>query len=70
MSTDKCRAAAKAIRHPRGVQVMAWGTSHARAVRRFLRCHPSKDSDIRNSMEGSSVIVRNAIAAMFIATGS
>ncbi|KAK3168455.1 hypothetical protein OEA41_004903 [Lepraria neglecta] len=25
MSTDKCRAAAKAIGHPRGVQVMAWG---------------------------------------------
>lgn len=79
MAPDKMAAAAKAVRHPCGVQVMAWGTLSRHACQEVLRCHPaelyqalqsSKERDIRNALEGSSVNVSNVIAAMFIACGS
>ncbi|KAL8773644.1 MAG: hypothetical protein Q9209_001410 [Squamulea sp. 1 TL-2023] len=78
MTTDKCDAAAKGTRHPRGVQVMAWGTISREVCHSVLRCHPTdlvqtlretRKGDIRNSNDGSSVNVANVIAAMFIATG-
>ncbi|KAL8918580.1 MAG: hypothetical protein Q9208_007263 [Pyrenodesmia sp. 3 TL-2023] len=78
MTADKCGVAAKAVRHPRGVQVMVWGKVSRQACEQNLRCHPAvlaeafreaHKGDIRNSMEGSSVNVANAMAAIFIATG-
>ncbi len=78
MTSDKCAAAAMAIRNPRGVRVMAWGKITPDICRKILRCDPaelyqslkaSRDGDIRNSMEGSSINVSNVMAAMFIATG-
>lgn len=78
MSADKKGAAAKAIRRPRGVQVMAWGTLTRQACQDVFRCHPaelyqalraSKDGDIRNALDGSSVNVSNTLTALFIACG-
>ncbi|KAL8866984.1 MAG: hypothetical protein Q9174_005953 [Haloplaca sp. 1 TL-2023] len=78
ITADKCGVAAKAVRHPRGVQVMVWGTVTREACERVFRCHPTilvqalreaQKGDIRNSIEGSSVNVANVMAALFIATG-
>lgn len=79
MAADKKGSAAKGIRHPRGVQVMAWATISREACEKVLRCHPgelhqalqaSKEGDVRNSVDGSSVNVSNVVTAMFIACGS
>ncbi|KAI4172707.1 MAG: hypothetical protein LQ346_008549 [Caloplaca aetnensis] len=43
MTADKCGVAAKAVRHPRGVQVMAWGhrvASSMRAGSTLPPCYP------------------------------
>lgn len=79
MSADKKTAAPKAVRHPRGVQVMAWGTLTYQVCQEVFHCHSAelyqtlqvfKEGDSRNSLDGSSIHVSNVIAAMFVACGS
>ena len=64
MTSDKCAAAAMAIRNPRGVRVMAWGNITPDICRKILRCDPaelyqslkaSRDGDIRNQFDGGQL---------------
>lgn len=79
MTSDKKGAGAKAVRNPRGVQVMAWGTISREVCQNVLRCNPeelvqglrvAEEGAVRNSLDGSAINVSNLLTAMFIACGS
>lgn len=78
LSADKKGAAARGVRPPRGVQVMAWGVISDDVCKNVLRCTAAEAYDglragqegaIRNSLQGNSINAANVVTAMFIATG-
>jgi hydroxymethylglutaryl-CoA reductase len=78
LASDKKPSYANALKSPRGVEVLAWGTITAQACqdvlglsteRLYAAQRTLKEGGIRNGQFGSNINTANVIAAMFISTG-